>query len=278
MFHSELLTIFPNSQHQALENSRKEAIALSLENNGELGLLISKVGGFGYFPKDEIYPVNSDGQPLRLLAQLNFSELPPLKDYPTKGLLAFYIDEFDDLLGCDFENPLNRVGYKVLYFPECDEELAYSKGELEDLFRRFSEIERYPVVNEEYQLTGTLENHYVTGDSVEFEATYKSEFYNFFEKAYPDSDEAESKMEELFDIDISSPNSIGGYPSFTQTDPRIRMPEFKDDQLLFQLSSTDYGNDVQVIWGDSGIGNFFIHPTDLVNQDFSKTWYNWDCY
>ncbi|MEG0160378.1 MAG: YwqG family protein, partial [Carnobacterium sp.] len=73
-------------------------------------------------------------------------------------------------------------------------------------------------------------------------------------------------------------NSIGGYPSFTQTDPRIRMPEFKDDQLLFQLSSTDYGNDVQVIWGDSGIGNFFIHPTDLVNQDFSKTWYNWDCY
>lgn len=278
MFHSELLKIFPKSHHRALEDSRKEAMALSLENNGELGVLISKVGGFGYFPKSEVYPVNNAGQPLSLLAQLNFSELPPLRNYPTKGLLAFYIDEFDDLLGCDFENPLNRVGYKVLYFPECDEELAYSKGELEDLFRRFSEIERYPVVGEEYQLTGTLENQYVTSDSVEFEAAYKSDFYGFFEKSYPDADEAESKMDELFDIGINSPNLIGGYPSFTQTDPRIRMPEFKNDQLLFQLSSTDYGDDVQIIWGDSGIGNFFINPVDLVNQDFSKTWYNWDCY
>lgn len=243
MFHSELLDIFPKPNHKALEDSQKEAMVLSLENNGELGLLISKVGGFGYFPKRDVYPVNSAGQPLSLLAQLNFSELPVLKNYPTKGILAFYIDEFDDLLGCDFDKPLNQVGYKILYFPEYDEELAYSKG-----------------------------------DSIEFEETYKSEFYDFFEKAYPDAGEAESKMEKLFDLGISFQNLIGGYPSFTQTDPRARMPAFKDNQLLFQLSSTDYGDDIQIIWGDSGIANFFINSVDLANRDFSKAWYNWDCY
>ncbi|MDN5490601.1 MAG: DUF1963 domain-containing protein, partial [Acinetobacter sp.] len=35
---------------------------------------------------------------------------------------------------------------------------------------------------------------------------------------------------------------------------------------------------IEIMWGDSGVGNFFIHPDDLEKRDFSKVVYNWDCY
>jgi uncharacterized protein YwqG len=31
------------------------------------------------------------------------------------------------------------------------------------------------------------------------------------------------------------------------------------------------------MWGDMGVGNFFIHPDDLAKKDFSKIFYTWDC-
>ena len=42
--------------------------------------------------------------------------------------------------------------------------------------------------------------------------------------------------------------------------------------LLFQLDTTE-----DIMWGDSGVGNFFIKKEDLVKKDFSKVWFNWDC-
>jgi uncharacterized protein YwqG len=41
------------------------------------------------------------------------------------------------------------------------------------------------------------------------------------------------------------------------------------------LDSEDAEN--EIMWGDSGVGNFFIHPEDLKKRDFSKVFYNWDC-
>ncbi|MFR6587725.1 MAG: DUF1963 domain-containing protein [Ruminococcus sp.] len=34
----------------------------------------------------------------------------------------------------------------------------------------------------------------------------------------------------------------------------------------------------EIMWGDSGICNFFIHSEALRNCDFSEVLYNWDCY
>ena len=52
------------------------------------------------------------------------------------------------------------------------------------------------------------------------------------------------------------------------TDPRART----DLELLFQLDSDD-----GVMWGDCGVGNFFITDADLKRRDFSRVLYNWDC-
>ena len=32
-----------------------------------------------------------------------------------------------------------------------------------------------------------------------------------------------------------------------------------------------------VLWGDCGVGNFFINRRDLENLDFSRILYTWDC-
>jgi uncharacterized protein YwqG len=69
-----------------------------------------------------------------------------------------------------------------------------------------------------------------------------------------------------------------GYPFFTQTDPRYHYAAKQEDVLLFQLDSAGHGNDVDILWGDSGVGAFFIKPKDLAGGHFERSWFNWDCY
>ena len=47
----------------------------------------------------------------------------------------------------------------------------------------------------------------------------------------------------------------------------------KYDTLLFQLDSQDK----YIMWGDSGVGNFFIPKKSLLEKDFTNVLYNWDC-
>ncbi|WP_438870473.1 DUF1963 domain-containing protein, partial [Pseudomonas sp. L1(2025)] len=68
-------------------------------------------------------------------------------------------------------------------------------------------------------------------------------------------------------------HKIGGYASFTQEDPRSYSHQ-NHTILLLQIDSDD---DIDSMWGDVGIANFFIRPEDLKKKDFSNVLYNWDC-
>lgn len=68
---------------------------------------------------------------------------------------------------------------------------------------------------------------------------------------------------------------IGGYPHFAQDDPRCFNYDEKEI-LLFQLDS-DEVEDVNLMWGDAGVANFFISREDLKNGVFSDVLYSWDC-
>ncbi len=65
---------------------------------------------------------------------------------------------------------------------------------------------------------------------------------------------------------------MGGYPFFTQEDPRSQNDSVKRDVLLLQIDSDD-----EIMWGDCGVANFFISEEDLEDKDFSNVLYNWDC-
>lgn len=260
---------FPKEWQQPFLATQKEVISFSFQPDDELPLTTTKAGGIGYVPKTMLFPVNPDGKPLSLLAQINFAEMPAHELFPKHGLLAFYVDYYDDLIGADFDDYSNRDGYRVFYFDSFDEE-SYSRDEHLAMREPFQDEEQYPIVDSELAMLPALQQEILMTDSVEFERTFgkgKYEFEGF--DAYGE------KYEEL----VSSGTKLGGYPFFTQTDPREYMQdEKKNDILLFQLDSS-FGRDQdwEIMWGDAGIGNFFISPADLKAGRFDKVWYNWDC-
>ncbi len=227
----------------------------------------SKFGGKPYWPKDMDYPENNSGKPLHLLAQINFSEVPELEGHPKSGMLQFFIDS-DDLYGQEFLEDgktleqiiTNPNGYRVIYHENIIQDNALLRNE----FPSLKEDEYLPLTHE-YSLVFSKESEGVSPSDYRFG--------NIIESIDDLSDDV---MESLYEILSSGGSKIGGYAHFTQEDPR---PYNDNDEwlLLFQMDS-DYDGDVQIMWGDSGVANFFIRPEDLKRQDFSKVWYNWDCY
>lgn len=99
--------------------------------------------------------------------------------------------------------------------------------------------------------------------------------------------------DELFDMYINNyrilsnnqnfnKHFILGYPTFGQDEPRKDKVQYGNEigdyiSLLQIDSSCPIENNSDIMWGDCGIANFFIHPNDLKNSDFSKLVYYWDC-
>ena len=48
-----------------------------------------------------------------------------------------------------------------------------------------------------------------------------------------------------------------------------------DDEHIV-LATVEEG-DGSFVWGDCGVGNFYIHPDDLAARDFSRVIFEWDC-
>ena len=244
----------------------------------------SKLGGNPYLPKGFEYPRNSDGELLRLLAQLNFSELPKLENFPMEGILQFYILD-DDCYGVEnFGNYSKQNNYRIVYHQEI---LPLDMLQTDFSFlEQSSDEEDYFVLQEEFKLTGELINqHMVVGDyrfyrtfaeicqkyGVSNYMDYNSD--NFIENIYDD-------MYEELSLEQGT-HLVNGYPAFAQVDPREDCASLeKFDTLLFQLDS-EYNAETEnwdIIWGDAGVGNFFINVEDLKNCNFDKVLYNYDCH
>ncbi|WP_028865660.1 YwqG family protein [Psychromonas aquimarina] len=221
----------------------------------------SKFGGKAYWPKGAEYPSSNEGAPLFLLSQINFEDMPHLAGYPENGILQFFIEN-DDVYGLDFETPLDDIlkkpnGYRVIYHPEF-----------------FSEIESdLPVASnncmlplcEEYSLSFTLVKELPSPSDYRFEPIVGDIF---------DLDEKVS--DHIYENLDATGSKVGGYAYFTQEDPRSYEKTDENWLLLFQMDTSDC-EEVDIMWGDSGVGNFFIKPELLSKCDFSEVWYNWDC-
>lgn len=119
----------------------------------------------------------------------------------------------------------------------------------------------------------------------ESDVRFEKMFCEYYNAAQP-----KKKINSLMDMDIAPADEIeayeqnyqnayghkiGGYPAFTQWDPRKE--DTKYDFLLLQLDS-EFGNgDEKIMWGDAGICGFFINRQRLRDLDFDDVIYNWDC-
>ncbi len=233
------------------------------------GLFDSKVGGVGYVPRDAKIPEDSEGTQLRLLAQINCGEIT-LEDFPHQGLLQFWILN-DDVSGLNFDDNTLQDTFRVLYFKEPDR--TVTEEEVCGKMQRTPEEDYFPVRGC-YGLAFSAGMDTISSSDYQFESRIKE----LVQQDYPE--EAERLLENIDDFidengeDWGGGHKIGGYPGFTQWDPRSS--EDTHDVLLFQLDS-DMGADWKILWGDCGIGNFFINREKLKSCDFSDVIYNWDC-
>ncbi|MDE5565259.1 MAG: DUF1963 domain-containing protein, partial [Oscillospiraceae bacterium] len=79
----------------------KPCVKLEL-TNAKTSIFESKVGGIAYVPHDGSIPVNSKGEQLQLLAQIDCAQVP-LEVFPEKGLLQFWIAH-EDCFGLGFDD------------------------------------------------------------------------------------------------------------------------------------------------------------------------------
>lgn len=283
----------PKPLQTLLETSKVNRIKIDLckKDNDFTPTLTSKIGGMGYLPLGESYPTKSDGTPLILLAQLNFKQIAETVDItklphplPKQGILQIYIDGQDDdcLYGCDLDDYLPHDKYQVRFWQ--DDNSPIHVDELNRVITQLKSlnIQDFPFdyTSNEYDMrfelstqsctTVCYEYNHQSQDIDELKAT---DVWNYLEEdlGMDDPDDVLQMYDELAN---SGEHQILGYPNFTQTDPREYNKSLQKHILLFQIETDD---DNDIMWGDCGVANFFIHPDDLKNQDFSKLLYNWDC-
>lgn len=251
---------------------------LTLQPEGPCGLLDSKVGGLPYWDPALPYPTDSQGNKMTLLAQLNFAQLGTEDPLPAQGLLQFFIGQ-DDVFGIDFDQPDSQKDFRVVYHPEPDSALTLEQIQTLKLPTHVEADLCTPVIREAAFIAEKTVGYMGPGDC-RFEALFREAVravtgediggkneYQYFDKADRDY---------FYDQLSTAGHRLLGYPFFTQYDPRE--PEGPYDTLLFQLDS-DMAEDRKdlVLWGDCGVGNFFINREDLLRRDFSRILYNWDC-
>ena len=252
---------------------------------GEPGLTESKVGGTPYLPKGERWPVDGGGKPMTFLAQVDCARLEALPDFPHTGLLQFFIGA-DDVFGMDFDNMMDPAGFRVLYWERVDPAVTAADIHLPPP----SEEWDTPLGEKPCRICFRegKEQDIPDGDHL-FEKLFCQEwnrrrpekpiqtiwdFYHLFSKEGRPYDALELEEGE----EEKARHQLDGYPFFTQSDPRGEKPEYsRMDTLLFQLDSDGCGPEDLVLWGDCGVGGFFINREDLRRRDFSKVLYNWDC-
>ena len=256
------------SQKEKILNTRKSFIEVSLKQVENQSFATSKVGGKPYLPINEKYPLDKSGKPMEFLGQINFKDLVKFEDYPTNGLLQFFISLED--WGMNYEEPL-KSDIKVIYHEQIEEEV---QTEFEFLDKQRAEGVS-PIGKDEFEMNFSKPK-YEVASSRDYRSYTKVEdsFKHYMEFDKFEEPRAEELEMAYWDAFSSFGHKIGGYADFTQQDPRF----YKNQdytELLFQFDSD---SNTDILWGDDGIANFFICKEDLKNKDFSNILYNWDCH
>jgi uncharacterized protein YwqG len=252
---------------ETIEATIKPFIEIKAKADSNLRFWQSKFGGFPYLPKNYQYPKDASGHYLSLLAQINFAETPKLEKFPERGILQFYIsggDDSDHVYGSSFDELTKQDYFRVLYFEDIVENEDH-------LMTNFAFLPKADLLPFETSCSLTFAMRYAPLPVVD----YQFEALILKQNILKPGDNIYAAFEEYEKRYTSAGHKIGGYPYFTQNDPR-HDEKYKADGfiLLFQMDTDD---EAKIMWGDCGVGNFFIQEKDMERKDFSKTLYSWDC-
>ena len=264
----------------------KEVIRIKAEKVDDLSLEESKFGGFPFVPLGGAIPTNAEGSQLALLAQINCAQLPENNMYPSDGWLQIWCLE-DEMYGFCSDTIQPETNQKVLYIP------AGTQGEpLERVVAMYQ-----PYTNEECPLWFVDEQGAIWGMRLSFthgqqgitysDGRFRDLFLDRWNKRYPEQavENFYDLPDEIFENMVDShdgpdcAHQLGGYPYFTQYDPRYEFDSAelaKYTEVLFQIDS-QFDTKWDLCWGDAGVRNLFISCENLEALDFSDLLYNFDC-
>jgi len=262
----------------AVEASKLEYVRIRADSERGTAPWASKFRGTPYRPKGMAYPLGRDGQPLSLLAQINFADMPPLTDYPRAGILQFFIGgegkghiwgmALDDEQPYDenrhFQKLQDQAYFRVVYHPVVT-------TDLEELDTDSPPIPDWvlPVMTEA-ALTFETDAEYVQVYDYRFEKVFGKDPSSVF-----DGDDGYDLANRYAEFSYRPGLAkVGGYASFVQEDPRRIRPA--EDWLVLLEIRSGFEGDVEAMWGDAGVGVFMIRRADLKKLDFSHVAYNWD--
>ncbi len=211
----------------------------------------SKIGGCPYLEKKEDYPKDENGNPMFFMAQINLEEMPPLEDFPTKGILQFYIADEDDW---GLDKPC-RVVYIEEYSRE--ESRLLTENPFADQY-----IMEYPPFEESGRAEFSPKQDIIAHDCKGFEEILEAA-------------ENETEEEALWNFCDTAGSKIGGYPCFVQNPPAFY--EEGAEVLLLQIDCDDGEGSCGIMFGDCGNCQFMMTREDLLKRDFSKVSYDWAC-
>lgn len=226
--------------------------AKPLRRNESLALTQSKFLGTPFLPLGTPYPQDAKGQPMILLAQLNFSEAPALASYPEVGILQLFVSPTEWF---------NMEDYRILYHPDLTAESQ------QDFSFLTADLYRDSPILVEHSLQFSKETEYGGTEDCRFDMEFGGKSYYEYQETLP-----KEQQDQLDTYCYNVGHKIGGYAYFTQADPRGCSIGSFDDVLLLQIDT-----DKQIAWGDSGVANIFISPDALANKQFELAYFNWDC-
>ncbi|MBQ9683231.1 MAG: DUF1963 domain-containing protein [Neisseriaceae bacterium] len=240
----------------------------------KLPLTANKFGGVPYWDLQKPYPVDNQGNKLILLAQIDLAELPPLPDFPEKGLLQFFLSPDEKYLyGLDLDKPLQQDGWRVVYHENIDKNISEEMVLALDI--PTAEMSDNLPLSVQYQLSFELKQTSISPCDYRFEKLFKITAEKLKIKFDEDDELLDLIEEETYDKlhNSTAGHRIGGYAFFTQSDPRYYNEELAEHKILLLQIDTEG----DIMWGDAGVGNFFITADDLKKRNFSRVLYNWDC-
>lgn len=261
-------------------DNTRECINIAIEENDKVGVTDSKFGGVPYISGDSNIPKDSNDAQLALLAQINCAELPENVLYPKEGLLQFWISRNNNF-GLD-----NKDDYCVRFIKDIDKNITE-----EDILNKYTMLDEerddeyspFNKKNTSFALKFEKGMSTITSNDFQFEGialtTIKELFPNEDIKDLYDDLERDI-FDTLFKAFNGVDHAISAYPTFTQWDPRN--PDKPDAYgiSLLQIESnfSNDSNDAEIMWGDSGVANFFINNNKLKNLDFEDILFYWDCF
>ncbi|MDE7415984.1 MAG: DUF1963 domain-containing protein [Lachnospiraceae bacterium] len=263
----------------------------------------SHLGGVPYLPHDGKYPMGDDGQMLWLCAQINFAQMPSMEDFPKKGILQFFLSDFDYDGGFGLyseEDWTVQSQWKVCWYPEVDNTVTESEciAKMPDPWNTEERLWRVP--DEPLKMTFQP----IGQEGVNYEDfRFGILFAEALKKRLPEEDPERYMPYEIYDETPENrehPNrkaleqiiermkcggcKMGGYPRYEQDDPRLYGEELPAwDTLLFQLDGDTFTypcgdiGEKAFISLNGGTLNFLIRSEDLMKQDFSNVLAQWAC-